>query len=242
MSKLVEIKMSTVVSVTVILQSADLKKIEAALEDVTGGESDFFESEFAVLDVSRLAAGAVVSWPGVVALLKRFRLNPVAVRHAPDSMVAAIEAAGLYLDNGGDVRDVAIPVHEAARAPEPAFVAESAAPWLEAMVHDTPVRAGQRVYAQGRDLIVTAMVNAGGEVIADGNIFVYAPLRGRALAGAQGRTDARIFAMDLEAELVSIAGIYRTFEDGYPDKLGKQPCQVQLHGNKLEFLKLSSAV
>jgi septum site-determining protein MinC len=241
MSKLVEIKMATVVSVTVILQSADLKKIEAALNDVTGGDPDFFDSVFAIADVSKLAKGAVIQWLDVVAVLKKFQLNLVAVRHAPEAMVSSVIAAGLYLDNGDGVREIAVQENETPRpAPAPEPAAEVA--WLAPMVLDTPVRAGQRVYARGRDLIVTAMVNAGGEVIADGNIFVYAPLRGRALAGAQGKTDARIFAMDLEAELVSIAGIYRTFEDGYPDKLGKQPCQVQLHGSKLEFLKLSSGV
>ncbi len=93
---------------------------------------------------------------------------------------------------------------------------------------DRPLRSGQQVYAKGGDLIILAAVNPGAEVIADGNIHVYAPLRGRALAGARGNTDARILTTVFAAELVSIAGIYRTFEDGVPERLANQPVQVKL--------------
>ena len=93
---------------------------------------------------------------------------------------------------------------------------------------DRPLRSGQQVYAKGGDLIILAAVNPGAEVIADGNIHVYAPLRGRALAGARGNSEARIITTVFAAELVSIAGIYRTFEDGVPAKLANQPVQVRL--------------
>jgi septum site-determining protein MinC len=103
-----------------------------------------------------------------------------------------------------------------------------------AMVIDTPVRAGQRIYARGADLVVMAVVNPGAELIADGCIHVYAPLRGCALAGASGNADARIFALSMEAELVSIAGMYRMFEGGLPQDLAKKPVQVRLTGNRIE--------
>lgn len=96
------------------------------------------------------------------------------------------------------------------------------------VIIDRPLRSGQQVYARGGDLIILAAVNPGAEVIADGNIHVYAPLRGRALAGARGNTEARILTTVFAAELVSIAGIYRTFEDGVPAKLASQPVQVRL--------------
>ncbi len=102
------------------------------------------------------------------------------------------------------------------------------APAPEAIILDKPLRSGQRVYAKDSDLIVMAMVSAGAEVIADGNIHVYAPLRGRALAGASGNARARIFTTSLEAELLSIAGIYRTFESGLPTDLARQPVMVRL--------------
>lgn len=96
------------------------------------------------------------------------------------------------------------------------------------LIIDRPLRSGQQVYARGGDLIILAAVNPGAEVIADGNIHVYAPLRGRALAGARGDDKARILTTVFAAELVSIAGIYRTFEDGVPERLANQPVQVRL--------------
>ncbi|WP_157651317.1 septum site-determining protein MinC, partial [Dechloromonas denitrificans] len=110
-------------------------------------------------------------------------------------------------------------------APPPPAAAE---PAPRTVILDKPLRSGQRFYARGSDLIVMAMVSAGAEVIADGNIHVYAPLRGRALAGASGDKAARIFTTSLEAELVSVAGLYRTFEAGVPAELARQPATVSL--------------
>ncbi len=85
--------------------------------------------------------------------------------------------------------------------------------FLPAKVVTTPIRSGQKVYAPCTDLIVLAPVSPGAEVLADGNIHVYAPLRGRALAGVLGDENARIFTTHMEAELISIAGFYKTSED-----------------------------
>ena len=105
------------------------------------------------------------------------------------------------------------------------------------MRHDKPVRSGQQVYARGRDLILGATVGNGAEVIADGSIHVYGRLSGRALAGAQGDTSARIYCMDFQAELVSIAGQYRVFEE-FPAELRGKPAQAWLQGDKLLLAKL----
>ncbi|MDK4525639.1 septum site-determining protein MinC [Kingella kingae] len=107
------------------------------------------------------------------------------------------------------------------------------APELELMarptvVVTTPVRTGQQVYAKQADLIVLGMVSEGAEIIADGNIHVYAPMRGRALAGESGDKSARIFMQSMQAELVSIAGIYRVFEQDLPDHLHKQAVKIEL--------------
>jgi type I restriction enzyme R subunit len=102
-----------------------------------------------------------------------------------------------------------------------------------------PVRSGQQIYARGRDLVVLAMVNTGAEIIADGHIHVYAPMRGKAMAGARGNTEARIFALSLEAELISIAGIYRTSENPLPAQVQGKPTQVRLEGEKLVMLALT---
>ena len=97
----------------------------------------------------------------------------------------------------------------------------------------TPIRTGQQVYAENADLVVTGMVSEGAEIIADGNIHVYAPLRGRALAGAGGNKKARIFVQHMQAELVSVAGVYRTFEQDLPTDLRNQAVQVYLEDDKL---------
>ena len=106
-----------------------------------------------------------------------------------------------------------------------------------ALFHAGSVRSGQQVYARDRDLIVTGAIANGAEVIADGNIHVYGSLRGRAMAGAQGDTSARIFVADFRAELVAIAGQYRVFEQ-IPDNLEGQSVQCWLDGEKLLIAKL----
>ncbi|WP_144111640.1 septum site-determining protein MinC [Paraburkholderia sp. BCC1886] len=117
---------------------------------------------------------------------------------------------------------------EPASAAEPVRLATSS----QTMVVDKPLRSGQRIYAKG-DLVVLGLVSYGAEVIAEGNIHIYAPLRGRALAGVLGNHDARIFCTCLEPELISIAGIYRTTENPLPaDVLGK-PVQIWLDEEKL---------
>ena len=111
-------------------------------------------------------------------------------------------------------------------------------PLRTTMVIDKPVRTGQRIYAEGADLVVLAIVNAGAELIADGDIHVYAPLRGKAIAGAHGNQGARIFVQRMEAELISIAGIFQVFENGVPENVRGKPAQVHLDGSRLVFQAL----
>jgi septum site-determining protein MinC len=247
----IEIKISTVVAISTILHSADPIAIDAALKQMTGGVADFFEDEFAVIDVAGIADDAAqVDWPALVALLKNYRLNAVAVRGAPAALHAAIRGHGLFLDDGSSGARTSAPAAReeapAAPAPAPAPVPVSApapapAAPAQAMIIDTPVRAGQRIYARGTDLIITAVVNNGAEIIADGSIHVYAPLHGRALAGASGNAEARIFGLSMQPELVSIAGVYRTFDEGFPAELARQPAQIRLVGDRIDISSLGSA-
>jgi septum site-determining protein MinC len=236
----IEIKISTVVAISAILHSTNPVELDAALKQMTGGVSDFFEDEFAVIDVGAIAPEApVIDWAALVGLLKQYRLNAVAVRGASPAMADAIRAHGLALDDGSSgVRARA--EAEASAAPPPA-AAPPAPAASGTMVIDTPVRAGQRIYARGCDLIITAVVNNGAEIIADGNIHVYAPLNGRALAGASGNADARIFGLSMQPELVSIAGVYRTFDEGFPAELARQPAQIRLIGDRIDISSLSLA-
>ena len=108
------------------------------------------------------------------------------------------------------------------------------------IIIDKPVRTGQRIYAEGSDLVVLAIVNAGAELIADGDIHIYAPMRGRAIAGAHGNQEARIFVQRLEAELISIAGCFQVFENGVPENVRGKPAQIHLEGTHLIFQPLPS--
>ncbi|BDT56829.1 hypothetical protein MasN3_03230 [Massilia varians] len=247
----IEIKISTVVAISTILHSADPATIDAALNQMTGGVSDFFEDEFAVIDIAAIAhESPAIDWPALVALLKKYRLNAVAVRGAGPDMADAIRAHGLSLDDGSsgvrapeakEVPAAAAPAPAPTIAPTPAPEPAPAPAPAAAMIIDTPVRAGQRIYARGTDLIITAVVNNGAEIIADGSIHVYAPLNGRALAGASGNPEARIFALSMQPELVSIAGVYRTFDDGFPNDLTRQPAQIKLVGDRLAISSLAPA-
>jgi septum site-determining protein MinC len=100
------------------------------------------------------------------------------------------------------------------------------------LIHDQPVRSGQQLYARGRDLVLLNLVGNGAEVIADGSIHVYGALRGRALAGAQGDTRARVLCQAFHAELLSVAGQYRVFEE-IPRELRGKPVQAWLEDDKL---------
>ncbi len=132
----------------------------------------------------------------------------------------------------------AAPPSAGVAAAAPATVPEALPePGLTGLQHTQPVRSGQQIYARDRDLVVTAGIANGAEVIADGSIHVYGTLRGRALAGAQGDTQARIFCTDFRPELVSIAGHYRVFES-IPEQLEGQAVQCRLEGDKLLIDKL----
>ena len=105
------------------------------------------------------------------------------------------------------------------------------------LMQSAPVRSGQQVYAENRDLTVLGAVGAGAEVIADGSIHIYGALRGRALAGAQGNEDARIFCREFQAELVAVAGHYKVLED-IPKELRGKAVQVWLEKGQLKLAAL----
>lgn len=135
-------------------------------------------------------------------------------------------------------RPVPSPEPAPAPAPPPAAKAAPAPANVEpGLIQVVPVRSGQQLYAQNRDLTVLSSVGAGAEVIADGSIHIYGPLRGRALAGAQGSTTARIFCRSFQAELVAVAGHYKVLED-IPRELHGKAVQVWLEHDELKIAAL----
>lgn len=216
-SPAVKFKGTSLSVISVVLNSLDMAALEATIAAKPGGKRRFFDGDAAVLDLAAVTAESA-DWPALLALLRDYGVQPVAVCNASEALAAAAAEAGLPQLAADDLA-------RQSRTPPPAAPAQPAA--VPTMFIDKPLRSGQRIYARG-DLVLTAMVSAGAEVIADGSIHIYAPLRGKALAGATGNAEARVFCTCCEAELVSVAGVYRTFEQGLPAKLAGQPVQVWL--------------
>ena len=234
-----EIKSANLPLVALLLKSADLVRLSEELAQRFGDMPDFFDQDPLVIDLSPLqgaeAAGleSESDFAALADLLRQYRLQPIAVRGGSDAQTAAALAVGLISAPDALVQRSPAPQPAPSRAPArveaPASVAAVPPPVAPgAMVIDKPLRSGQQVYARGRDLVVMAMVNPGAEVISDGHIHVYAPLRGKAIAGARGNTDARIFALVMDPELISIAGIYRTSETDLPPEVRGKVAQVRL--------------
>ena len=186
------------------------------------------------------AAPQEVDFQALVAELRAIDIMPIGTTGGTPELKAAAQGAGLPPLRTAGGKEEAIPL---APAPEPAAAQPAAPPPLPAgtmrptMIVDQAVRAGQRIWAQGCDLIVTATVNAGAEVIADGNLHVYGALRGRAIAGGADNTEARVFAQVFDPELVSIAGYYAVREGLTDAPIGKA-VQVRLIGENMRFDRL----
>lgn len=220
-----EIKSANLPLVALMLKSADLALLERELQERFGEIPEFFDDDPMVIDLGAVGEEQL-DFARVIALLKKYRVVPVAVKAGTEQQMAAALEAGLAA-----AQDAALSQGERQEQPAPPVV--PAPPPACALVIDKPLRSGQQVYARGRDVVVLAMVNPGAEVIADGHVHVYAPLRGKAIAGARGDADARILTLCLEPELVSIAGVYRTSEHPLPTELRGKPAQIRLQGEKL---------
>ena len=231
-----ELKSATLSLVAVVLKTTDMAQVSHALDERFGDAPGLFDQDPVVIDLSQVRDSLEpIDFVVLTQLLRGHKMLPVAVRSGNSQQMEDALAAGLSESHGSAAP--ALPVRtftpEDAPAAAAAAPAEQAAFARTSMIIDKPLRSGQRVYAKGADLVVLAVVSHGAEVIADGSIHVYAPLRGRALAGAMGDTAARIFATCMEPQLLSIAGIYRTTETELPASVLGRPGQVRLDGEKL---------
>lgn len=233
-----ELKSATVHLVAFTPHTADLAALELALQKLSRGEQGFFKGDAAVIDLTDWpASSTALEFSGLLGVLRQAGLDPVCIRGGEAAVQAAARASGLALlpvstASAARTKVQAEPVSVVAE-PQPVTVEPPPQVRASALVIDKPVRSGQQIYARGGDLVVLGLVSHGAEVIADGNIHVYAPLRGRALAGARGDDRARIFTQCMEAELLSIAGTYRSITETLPQSLLSRPAQVRLEGSKL---------
>jgi septum site-determining protein MinC len=241
-----DIKSAQLPLVALRVKSGRLDQVAQELAAQYADVPDFFDNDPLLLDFSQwvpdensAADPTPMEFEALLQAARALHLRPVAVRGGNEAHRQLGEQAGLVPTTDLLPAKPSAPASSPVPTDEAPQVAQVEAPAAQpaALIIDKPLRSGQQVYARGRDLVVLAMVNAGAEVIADGHIHVYAPLRGKAIAGARGNTEARIFALAMEPELVSIAGIYRTSEVPWPDEVLGKPTQVRLfsgpEGDKL---------
>lgn len=209
----------------------------AILDELTGKVAtapQFFQQTAICLDLRELEAEPnAAEVRGVIEAVRRSGMLVVGLTEGPASAALA-KAIGLPVIAGFR------PQHAtpAPRAAAPAAPAPAPQPQgLPALIHTQPVRSGQRLYARDRDLIVTATVGAGAEVMADGCVHIYGALRGRAMAGVRGDSNARVFTQEFRAELVAVAGVFKVFEQ-LPADLAGHPVQALLAGEELRFARL----
>ncbi|GHD71896.1 septum site-determining protein MinC [Vogesella fluminis] len=228
-ANLFDIKSASLDLLAIVLRSTELP----ALQDAIQQRFNSHEPEPFVLDIEQLPAPDSDTLAPVCAMLQQHGLHLAAVRHRDAQYAALAHRLGLPFISGSGKSSA-----DSVSAPVAAVpVVDSSLP-TPTMIIDRPVRAGQQIYAKGGDLVVLEMVSAGAELIADGSIHVYAPLRGRALAGARGNTAARIFVKSMEAELVSIAGVYRTIEQDLPQSIKGKPTQIYLEQERVVMIPL----
>jgi septum site-determining protein MinC len=256
-----DFKSATLYALRVVLQSPVTSELIAALDKRMADAGSFFENEPVVIDATLIEAA--IDWDALVQALRAHSLHPVGVVAEGENLDAA-RAAGLAAVDlahaaarapSTPAPDKEVPVvapppaaeKPAAAKAQPAAATQQKAPPPTpapalppaAMVINRPLRSGQRIYARNTDLIVIGVVSQGAEVIADGNIHVYGPLRGKAMAGARGDTSARIFTTQLDPELLAIAGVYRVIETQLDDTLRNQPTIVQLEEDTLRITTLT---
>lgn len=250
-----ELKFGQVGIANLRIRSLDIASLADEMRERVRTAPKLFDRAAIVLDFGGLSdcpdAATVKS---LIAALREAGVLPVAIAYGTSAIETLSREVGLPLlakfrasYERSEVAEADAPAPSAknrakaepAPAAEPPPAEPAAAPKTEpGLLQSSPVRSGQQVYAQNRDLTVCATVGAGAEVIADGSIHIYGALRGRALAGAGGQTSARIFCREFHAELVAIAGVYKVLEE-IPKKLHGKAVQIRLEDDQLRIEELA---
>ena len=251
-----ELKIGQVGIANLRIRHLDIAKLAAEMAERVRSAPKLFDRAAVILDFGGLSAtpdAATVT--ALVDGLRAAGVLPVAIAYGTSEIDALARQVGLPLlakfRASYERAEAASPVGAASAATlaqEAKSIAADAAPTAPrapaaakaepGLMQVLPVRSGQQVYAQNRDLTVCATVGAGAEVIADGSIHIYGALRGRALAGAGGLASARIFCREFHAELVAVAGVYKVLEE-IPRKLYGKPVQIWLENDQLRIEELA---
>ena len=259
-----DFKSATLYAIRLVLNHGDTDSLISLLGDRMKESGTFFEDEPVVIDATNLTTE--LDWKKLLTALKSHRLpvigmaatgehlntakklglTPVDLSASPlktsaeqraserstSAPSAALSEPPVAVATDPDAVKITPPETVATAATSPSLAA------VQTMVVKGPLRSGQRIYARQRDLIVMGLVSQGAEVIADGNIHIYGPLRGKAMAGALGDTNARIFTTKFEPELVAVAGVYRVIDSKLSADIHQQPVMVFLDGQTLTIKPL----
>lgn len=216
---------------TLQIFNSNLLELQEQLEDKIKQAPNFFSNAPIVLDLKGTEdQGVELNFAALRTMLQKLHLVPVGIKNATNAQASIATQHGFAI-----LRDTTKPKEQ------PAVVTAPQAQIIERIINTkiitTPVRSGQQIYAPDGDLIVINQVSPGAELIADGNIHVYGPLRGRAIAGINGNRNARIFCQSLEAELVSVAGDYKVSED-IEKQAWKIAAQIHIKNDRLQIISL----
>lgn len=228
------------------LQELDVDKVCSELQQKRDEAPQFFMQSPIVVDCSELGdKSSSLDFSQLKSSLLELGFIPIGVRNVPADMNASLAQSGWAVMRATikpnteevtttEIKEDSVPLEQTdTQQTETAEAEPVAAPVaLSSITIDRPVRSGQQVYAAGADMTVLAPTSAGSEVMADGSIHIYGPLRGRVLAGARGNESARIFCQSLQAELIAIAGRYQLLDEIDTELKGK-PAMIRLEGEKL---------
>jgi septum site-determining protein MinC len=226
-------KSATLTVPVLLLTNNDLVSIEQQLQQKIAQAPEFFKKSPLLIDFQQLTArNSVLTVKEIIDLVRSQGFMPIGIQGGTEQQnTEALEMNLPIHALFGQKNDITekkiektVPIHGVDNT---ASINQN----IENKLISHPIRSGQRVYAKG-DLIVTATVSAGAEIMAEGNIHVYGSLRGKALAGVQGNTESRIFCFDLQAELISIAGVYQ-LRDDLSVHAPHKPLQISLENQKL---------
>ncbi len=230
-----KIKTGSVSVLQLHVLSNDLNQLKQELDQRLAQSPDFFYSTPIVLELSAIAdSGLSLNFTDLALFMRERGMCVAGVVGGSEVQRDEAIQAGFGIFSESLQKHQKEEIREQLQVQPELFEAEPA-PVIErhTLVIDKPVRTGQRIYAEGANLVVLAIVNAGAELIADGDIHVYAPMRGKAIAGARGNEKSHIFVNSMEAELLSIAGCFKVFEEGIPEEVRGKPARVHLDGSRL---------
>ena len=241
-----ELKFGQVGIANLRVRTLDVAQLTAEMHDRVQRAPQLFGRAAVILDFGGLSkTPSAEEAQALVEGLRAAGVLPVALAYGTREIEALSQQLGLPLlakfRAQYERSDAPAAAPPAAPTPETPPAASHHAPLTAGsapgLMHTAPVRSGQQLYAEQRDMTILSTVGAGAEVIADGSIHIYGALRGRALAGAQGNTEARIFCREFHAELVAVAGNYKVLED-IPQELRGKPVQVWLEQGQLKLAAL----